>query len=1307
MKISIIKKTQVSAATPLQVPKQTELLSDKNIQILECNPFSTIIHISDVHIRPLQRHDEYSDVFERTYRQLTSYVKTKGSIIVLTGDIFDNKTVFKPETFKVCRDFLSSLAKICTTFVIAGNHDMLEHNTHRMDSLTPVCYDIPNLHYLKYSGLYNPVGSNIIFVVSSLYDKKFLYRSNINVSSHYKLVKLYHGSVVGALLGLDDKHRVTESEISADSVTTRNRKLNEFEGFDAVLLGDLHRHQRLAPNIVYAGSLIQQNISESLGGHGYVLWDITDFDNIFVEVPNDWGFVDIKCMDGEWTNSSSVKMPKYPYIRVTYQNSTHSQLDKIVESLPVKPHSVKFNPQDSIVASDDVMTTIVEERDEMELVTEEVKSQPRSAELIELHKKYMSSANQRDDNSSTVWKPLWIKFKNMFGYRGNKVHKLDFRNGVTTLSAPNFTGKTSLINTIMFALFGQIPGDGKTTTFDIINNSESSGFTHILITNGAHTYLIEKNSKSRHSLAKDSEYLKKLQRYDFEVIIWETDADGNKIKNLTETRKHSTDTTIKSLFGDIDDFLVTNLINTKFTLNLVTMTPAEQIKTLTKLFRLDVFRQYKEENAENVKALKKQLDIANGIVSGLKAALQKSSSDVDITSMKHQLALTEQALATDREKLSVLVPLSGHQNNEIAELKNRIVKVNAKSGVTDDDLDTKLVELKDSLENDDIAVEECNSELISHKLSVNKKQLAQVAHLIVSPDDKSMLLASINNKSRSDAKFVSYQLAELEKEIVATGIQESEPAVQLSSDQLASLKAKVKAVILHPLKKTTIEKLQAELENYGDTQDIEQDPTRELYELESRNKELSKNMLKYDSAEVLKPKPMHVPAARQTSSTSIEVLTKTLTELLETKGVDKLLTTLKNTTETGKGMYTITSQLRNELMELLETYGSGDDQIVVLRKKIDDLKHNEHVRELEILVAKWNYREHTQNMQRIADIQRHIRYIELKTELQKHQENLASQQLVDQIERQITLSTLAEMRSRKKRLQQELEIAIAWQKLDVLRLREENSIYEKQLEHQRIRDQIRVIEEQIANREIIERNNVILSRITELTKQNIKTMNEIAQVNNAYNEHQKRMTELTSQIAVAKATKSQMESIKEQLAAKSTEILTLEKELELHQLYDKIISNKGIPTKILYRKIKAIEENVNQIMRKFTNYSVEIIFDETKNTIFIITQNKLTKKYLSANKLSGYESLMLNIAFKRSLNRYSYNSKSAIIIIDEGFDCADMENFETKLPLLVQALSEDYAMCLAVSQRDLSVITDHTIKIALESGIPTIYQSSD
>jgi len=190
-----------------------------------------IVHLADIHIRLFKRHDEYRECFDTLYNQLLSE-NLQDSIIVVAGDILHAKTDMSPEMVMLATDFLRKLADIAPTLVIAGNHDLNLSNMNRLDSLTPLINNINHseLFYLKHSGIYKIADTD--FAVFSILDDKQNWPSYKNCSSKRKIA-LYHGPVFGAQT--DSKYTVSNKHV----------EISTFNGFDMVLLGDIHKYQVL------------------------------------------------------------------------------------------------------------------------------------------------------------------------------------------------------------------------------------------------------------------------------------------------------------------------------------------------------------------------------------------------------------------------------------------------------------------------------------------------------------------------------------------------------------------------------------------------------------------------------------------------------------------------------------------------------------------------------------------------------------------------------------------------------------------------------------------------------------------------------------------------------------------------------------------------------------------------------------------------------------------------------------------------------------------------------------------------------
>jgi len=241
-----------------------------------------VVHVSDIHIRNYQKHDQYREAFNKFIKDLRVLRKTyefEEMRIVIAGDLFHQKITISNEQFVLSYNFLKECAKICPVVIIAGNHDLLENNNDRLDSITPVVKVLDNEHikYYKESKCYED--DNVVWCVYSVFEHNaqpdiLPIRKKLGNGKTY--IGLFHAPVLGSKTdtGFNFDHGVN---------------LPYFDGCDIVMLGDIHKIQdfelkqvryedgkktNTVTPIAYSGSMIQQNYGESIGNHGYLLWDI-------------------------------------------------------------------------------------------------------------------------------------------------------------------------------------------------------------------------------------------------------------------------------------------------------------------------------------------------------------------------------------------------------------------------------------------------------------------------------------------------------------------------------------------------------------------------------------------------------------------------------------------------------------------------------------------------------------------------------------------------------------------------------------------------------------------------------------------------------------------------------------------------------------------------------------------------------------------------------------------------------------------------------------------------------------------------
>ena len=256
-----------------------------------------IIACSDIHIPSLKGIEELKETLSIFLDKCRKVVKEEGGPehvrIVVAGDIFHQKISITNESILCAHWFFSEMDKICKTFIVIGNHDFLMNNTGRVDSLSPL-FEIggyENVYFLDKeldlkSGVYTD--DNIAWCLYSSFTgfntPDIAMHKEVNKDKDLIYVGVIHGDVNGAIT---TTNRVTDNGLDPGI----------FDGCDFVIAGHIHKRQEIKKNgvrIVYCSSIRQRDMGESINGHGFVLWDVEDKEDIeykYVDIPNvDGGF---------------------------------------------------------------------------------------------------------------------------------------------------------------------------------------------------------------------------------------------------------------------------------------------------------------------------------------------------------------------------------------------------------------------------------------------------------------------------------------------------------------------------------------------------------------------------------------------------------------------------------------------------------------------------------------------------------------------------------------------------------------------------------------------------------------------------------------------------------------------------------------------------------------------------------------------------------------------------------------------------------------------------------------------------------
>lgn len=312
--------------------------------------FTHIIHIADLHIRTgdpnRARIEEYQAVFDQFLREIGTLacVAAGQAVTVIAGDIFHNKGRIESAGFQVFSRFLHKLSELTEVFFICGNHDFRQEDPSIPDMLEsmldPWLAQNERVQYLKESGHYEH--GNLGFGVISVKD-------TLRTGNTRGIVSQLPDFPPVGTFAKDVEHRIALFHGTVRQCKLQNGSgaqlsaypLEWFQGYDAVLLGDVHKQQvHKHPDFQwgYPGSLIQQDFGESIYGHGYLLWDLDQRKVTKHHVRNPFGMITLRAFHGqyevymggrEWQSledaMQDANFPKRPYVRVCGAGSMETE----------------------------------------------------------------------------------------------------------------------------------------------------------------------------------------------------------------------------------------------------------------------------------------------------------------------------------------------------------------------------------------------------------------------------------------------------------------------------------------------------------------------------------------------------------------------------------------------------------------------------------------------------------------------------------------------------------------------------------------------------------------------------------------------------------------------------------------------------------------------------------------------------------------------------------------------------------------------------------------------------------------------
>ena len=233
-------------------------------QLKKTGKVKHLYHMADIHLttKP-ERKVEYMEVFNnlRTYLQ-----NSPKGLIVVAGDIFNDKTRLKPESILLFHE-LMTLSEIMPMILICGNHDTYYRNNNNVNSLHELVSPYQNWEiYSEPTEIQTSVGCVALLPWINPENEgqaaKFITNSTCSLlMGHLELFGFQ--SIRGIFIeqGYDPKH---------------------FDKFEYVLTGHYHI-KSTRDNIYYLGTQYQMAFSDVWEPKGFHVFDFLARELVFVE----------------------------------------------------------------------------------------------------------------------------------------------------------------------------------------------------------------------------------------------------------------------------------------------------------------------------------------------------------------------------------------------------------------------------------------------------------------------------------------------------------------------------------------------------------------------------------------------------------------------------------------------------------------------------------------------------------------------------------------------------------------------------------------------------------------------------------------------------------------------------------------------------------------------------------------------------------------------------------------------------------------------------------------------------------------
>ena len=361
---------------------------------------------------------------------------------------------------------------------------------------------------------------------------------------------------------------------------------------------------------------------------------------------------------------------------------------------------------------------------QQELISEYLKDYQVNSDTLskvyELNSKYNVQVEAKEDISRNVnWELVRFEWSNLFNYGENNSVDFNNVNGIVGIFGKNFSGKSSIIDAILFTMFNTTSKNERKNV-NVVNQNRDWGEGKLTIIIDNKTYTIHRKVTKYIKKSKDGESIEAKTELDFSVY----DAVLNETTSLNGTTRNETDAAIRRHFGTIDDFLISSMSSQHGALDFINEGSTKRKEIIAKFLDLQFFdKKFKlaKEDSISSKALVKKLEGRDykKEISEAQEAFESFKTDISMAEADEKLLetklATQQALLLEVSRKITDIPTEAIDifsvQSEIKKTKNQIISLSdtvIEDGETllkERERITKITDLMDKLDYSSL----CNS----------------------------------------------------------------------------------------------------------------------------------------------------------------------------------------------------------------------------------------------------------------------------------------------------------------------------------------------------------------------------------------------------------------------------------------------------------------------------------------------------------------------------------------------------------------------------------------------------------------------